>query len=272
MKQKPICRIPATTNTWRRCLCSLLMLASLCRAGQASAGGVEEIQNAGVIRVCADPNNLPFSDKSLSPAGFNLDIANEIARDLQVRLDYLWFHTAYGSRVLRQLYEHNCDFFMGLPSTMAASAPRLLLTRPYLRAGFVPVVRQDSTVRSLADARDEKIGVEMMTVADFHLFRAGYRRDLYRNQEQLFQAVSKGDVQAAMMWQPVAAWDLKQHPEAGLKLLPVDDPTLEFALAIGVRKEDADLRARIEQVLDRLRSSGELQRVLGRYGLTYGLE
>jgi ABC-type amino acid transport substrate-binding protein len=268
MKPRSICCTPTAASSWRTRFCrSLLLLTSLCWLGNASAGGLEEIRNAGVIRVCADPHNLPFSDMGLAPAGFNLDIAAEIARDLQVRLDYLWFHTAYSGRVLRQMYEHNCDFFMGLPTTMAASAPRLLLTRPYLRAGFVPVVREDSAIRSMADARDEKIGVEMMTVADFHLFRAGYRRDLYRNQEELFEALSKGQVRAAMMWLPVAAWSLKQHPEAGLKLLPVDDPALEFSLAIGVRKEDPDLRARIDQVLERLNASGELQRVLGRYGL-----
>lgn len=231
------------------------------------AGGLEEIQAAGVIRVCADPHNLPFSDMGLAPAGYDLDIAAEIARDLDVRLDYLWFHTAYGGRVLRQLYEHRCDFFMGLPSSMADSAPRLLLTHPYLHTGFVTVVRRDSSIHSLEDIREEKVGVEMMTVADFHLFRAGYGRDLYRSQEEVFQALQSGHVKAALMWLPVAAWSLKQHPDAEFKLLPVTDPHLEFSLTIGVRKEDSDLQARIDQTLERLRVSGALQQIWGRYGM-----
>jgi ABC-type amino acid transport substrate-binding protein len=267
MKPRQTCRPRRASIT--RYGRSLLLLAGLCWIGNAQAGGLEEIQSAGVIRVCADPHNLPFSDMGMAPAGFNLDIAGEIARDLNLRLDYLWFHTAYGGRVLRQLYEHNCDFFMGLPDTMAASNPRLLLTRPYLRAGFVPIVRQDSTMHDLADTKNEAVGVEMMTVADFHLFRSGYRRDLYRNQEELFQALVKNRVKIAVMWLPVAAWLRQQHPEANLRMLPVDASDMQFSLAIGVRKEDPDLRERIDQVLDRLIRSGKLQQLLSRYGLTH---
>lgn len=270
MKPRQTCPPRRTSITrYGRIGRSLLLLAGLCWIGSAPAGGLEEIRNAGVIRVCADPHNLPFSDMGMAPAGFNLDIASEIARDLNLRLDYLWFHTAYGGRVLRQLYEHNCDFFMGLPDTMAASSPRLLLTRPYLRAGFVPVVRRDSAMQNLTDAKNDPVGVEMMTVADFHLFRSGYQRDLYRNQEELFQALIKKQVQVAVMWLPSAAWLLHQHPEANLRMLPVDSSAVQFSLAIGVRKEDPDLRDRINQVLDRLHSSGELQQLLSRYGLTH---
>ncbi|RTL56036.1 MAG: transporter substrate-binding domain-containing protein [Rhodocyclaceae bacterium] len=239
----------------------------LCFGGQTYAGGLEDIRAAGVIRVCADPDNLPFSSMALNPAGYDLEIAGEIARNLNVQLDYLWFHTSYSGRVLRQLYENNCDFFMGLPTTMAAHSPRMLMTAPYLRAGFVPVVRQDSEIRSLEEAKGEKIGVEMMTVADFHLFRNGYTRDLYRSQEEMFQALRDRRINVAVMWFPVAGWEIKSHADAGLKLLPVTDQRLEFALAIGVRKEDADLRSKINDILDKLRSDGTLGRMLAHYGL-----
>ncbi|HEY6898493.1 MAG TPA: transporter substrate-binding domain-containing protein [Rhodocyclaceae bacterium] len=256
--------ITAAAGILRR---GLALVALVLPLQPAQAGGLDEIQAAGVIRVCADPHNLPFSDMGLAPAGYDLDIAAEIAKALGVRLDYLWFHTSYEKRVLRQLYEGNCDFFMGLPTSIAESAPRLILTRPYLRVGFVPVVPDDSAATSLADLKGEKIGVEMMTVADFHLFRNGYARDLYRSQEEMFEALQSGRLRAAMMWLPVVDWEIKRHGGAALKLLPIADAAIQFPLAIAVRKEDTDLRERINAVLASLDASGVIAQTLGRYGL-----
>lgn len=245
----------------------LVAVLALPPTQQAKAGGLDEIQAAGVIRVCADPHNLPFSDMGLAPAGYDLDIAAEIAKVLGVRLDYLWFHTSYEKRVLRQLYEHNCDFFMGLPTSIAESAPRLILTRPYLRVGFVPVVKSDSTIASMDDLKGEKVGVEMMTVADFYMFRKGYARDLYRSQEEMFEALLGGKLHAAMMWLPVVDWEIKRHGGAPLRLLPIADAAIQFSLAIAVRKEDADLRDRIDEVLGGLEAKGVIAQTLSRYGM-----
>lgn len=203
----------------------------------------------------------------LAPPGYDLEIAAEIARALEVRLEYLWFHTAYERRVLRQLYEKNCDFVMGLPASIGEGAPRLALSRPYLRLAFVPVVQSASSFRSLEDLRGQKVGVEMMTVADFYLFRHGFSRDLHRRQEEMVDALLAGRLPAAMMWLPAAAWEIKQRGNAPLTVLPVDDAALQFSLAIALRREDAALRERIDAILQRLESEGVLARILERYGL-----
>lgn len=259
--------VPRTGGAWRRRLA--LALGLLASVPAARADALADIREAGVIRVCADPRNLPFSDQDLAPAGYELEIAGKIAEGLGVRLDYLWFHTGYGKRALRQLQEGRCDFFMGLPTAMAGSLPRLALSRPYYVTGFVPVVRPRPGRRQLSDFRDGKVGVEMMTVADFQLFRQDYDRDLYRSQAEIFQALAAGQIDAGLMWYPTAAWLIKGAPEAGLAVL-AGDPGLRYEIAVALRREDESLRLGIDAILGRLEAEGGLRRILQRYGLSSG--
>lgn len=260
---------PRTGGTWRRRLALALGLLASLPAARADA--LADIREAGVIRVCADPHNLPFSDQDLAPAGYELEIAGKIADGLGVRLDYLWFHTGYGKRALRQLQDGRCDFFMGLPTAMAGSLPRLALSRPYYATGFVPVVRPRPGRRQLSEFKDGKVGVEMMTVADFQLFRQGYDRELYRNPAEIFQALAAGQIAAGLMWHPTAAWLIKGAPDAGLAVL-AGDPGLRYEIAVALRREDESLRLAIDALLGRLAAEGGIRQILQRYGLSSGPE
>lgn len=260
------CVVAAVAGMFKRGL-ALFSLLALVPGAPAWAGGLDEIQADGVIRVCADPHNLPFSDRDLAPAGYDLDTAAEIAKALGVRLDYVWFYTGHERKVERQLYEDNCDFIMGLPASAAKSAPRLILSQPYLRAGFVPVVKRDSAAASLADLKGDKVGVAMMTVADFYLFKNGHSREVYRSEDEMFDALLNGQLSAAMMWLPSIDWEIKRHGGAPLKLLPITDGAIEFSLAIAVRKDDTSLRDRINTVLADMERNGVMMQILSRYGL-----
>lgn len=261
--------VTASGSAWRRRLAFALGLLASLPAARADA--LADIREAGIIRVCADPHNLPFSDQDLAPAGYELEIAGKIAEGLGVRLDYLWFHTGYGKRALRQLQEGRCDFFMGLPTAMAGSLPRLALSRPYYATGFVPVVRPRPGIQQLSEFKDGKVGVEMMTVADFQLFRQGYDRELYRNQADIFRALTAGQIDAGLMWQPTAAWLIKGTPKAGLAVLTNDgDARLHYEIAVAVRREDESLRLSINAILDRLAAEGGIRQILQRYGLSTG--
>lgn len=262
MTRAPVNR---SRSAWRRRLALALGLLASLPAARADA--LADIREAGVIRVCADPHNLPFSDQDLAPAGYELEIAGKIADGLGVRLDYLWFHTGYGKRALRQLQEGRCDFFMGLPTAMAGSLPRLALSRPYYVTGFVPVARPRPGLRQLSELKDGKVGVEMMTVADFQLFRQGYDRELYRKQADIFQALAAGQIAAGLMWYPTAAWLIKGAPEAGLDVL-AGAPGLGYEIAVAVRREDESLHLAIDAILDRLETAGGIRQILQRYGLS----
>src|SRR5438128_1296513 len=127
-----------------RCL-SLLLCATACYgAGDR------------VLRVCADPNNLPFSNQRAE--GFENRLADLVAHELGARVEYTWY--APGRGYLRNsLNADLCDVVMGVPSeldTVAAS-------RPYYRSTYVFVSRH-AGIQALDDPRLKKmrIGVQMI--------------------------------------------------------------------------------------------------------------
>lgn len=235
----------------------------------AHASTLEKVRATGTIKVCADPSNLPMSQADPNPAGYDLEIAAEIAKTLGVKLEYYWFATNYGRRAIKQLVDGKCDFFMGLPSdkTFEEATPSVALSKPYYSAGFSLLVRKQSKAKGLEDFAGKQIGVEMMTVADFFLFHEGYARGLYRNQKEIFEAVSKGEVAAGLMWAPVAGWLAKNSPNSDMQILPASRPELIFPLAIGVRTEDQDLKLGIDNAIDEINRSGKGTEILERFGV-----
>ncbi|MCO5401715.1 substrate-binding periplasmic protein [Ralstonia soli] len=251
----------------------LTLLGALTVAGAATAApeptALERIRATGVITVCADPDNLPISAKSPEPSGYDVEIAQEIARSLGVRLAYHWFATNYARRAFRQVVEGRCDYIMGLPARIdfEEADARMVLSQPYYTTGFVPAVRADLPVNSYDDLKGYEVGVAIMTVADFVLFREGITRHLYQGQQDLFAALASGEITAAVMWGPSGGWYIKSHPEAKLRMVAESRPKMTFSLAVGVRKADADLREAIDRSLDALKSSGRIDAILQRYGV-----
>ncbi len=70
---------------------------------------------AARITVCADPDRLPYSAEKPNPAGFDIDVSREIAKELGFKLAYTWHSTHRGTKIVRQLAEAGCDFFPGFP-------------------------------------------------------------------------------------------------------------------------------------------------------------
>jgi mxaJ protein len=83
------------------------------------------------LRVCADPNNLPFSNRA--GAGYENKIAELVARDLGVTLRYTWWPQRRGFLRNTLNAHHRCDVVIGYPAT----DPMVLPTRPYYRSTYV---------------------------------------------------------------------------------------------------------------------------------------
>ena len=114
---------------------------------------------ARVLRVCADPNNLPFSNRRLE--GFENRLAEMVARDLHATVQYTWWPQHRGF-IRNTLKAGTCDVLMGLPSSVELA----WTTRPYYRSTYVFVSRRDRglAVRSFDDPalRRLRIGVQMI--------------------------------------------------------------------------------------------------------------
>jgi mxaJ protein len=234
---------------------------------------------AATLRVCADPNNLPFSNAR--EEGFENRIAQLIAADLNVRLAYVWWAQRRGF-IRNTLNAGACDVVAGVP----ADDERTLTTRAYYRSSYVVVARPGLRVATLDDPalRELRIGVQMIgddfanTPPAHALSRRGIVDNVkgylvYGNYAQanpsaaIVRAVAAREIDLALVWGPLAGYfaALENPPLAVTPLAASADDGVpfEFAIAIGVRRQDRALRDRLDAVL--ARRQPEIDRILSAY-------
>jgi len=229
-------------------------------------------QTGDALRVCADPNNLPFSNSAR--AGFENAIAELVGRELRRPVQYEWWAQRRGF-VRNTLNAGTCDLVVGT----AAGMEMLATTRPYYRSTYVFVSRRDRhlAIRSFDDPalRRLKVGVQLIgddaanTPPAHALANRGIIRNVtgftvygdYRQPNppaRIIDAVTNGTVDVAVVWGPLAGYFAKRSRVA-LDIVPVsprvDLPYLPmvFDIAMGVRRADTTLRARLDEVIVRRR-------------------
>jgi mxaJ protein len=235
-----------------------------------------------VLRVCADPNNLPFSNGA--GEGFENRLVQMLARDLDARVDYTWWAQRRGY-VRNTLKDRRCDIWPGV----ATQVDMVATTRPYYRSSYVFVSRADRRLDlgSFDDPRLKRmtIGVQMVgndaqnTPPAHALARRGLTDNvrgymIYGDYAQptpaagVVEAVDRGEVDAAVVWGPLAGFYAARaaHP---LTLAPVrpwlDGPQwpMVFDISMGVRREDGKLKAELDRFLERRRP--EIDALLAAY-------
>ena len=239
---------------------------------------------ARVLRVCSDPNNLPFSNRA--GQGFENRLAELLAAELGAEVRYTWWAQRRGF-VRNTLGAGECDLVAGVP----AGYEPVTTTRPYYRSTYVFVTRSDLTppIESIDDARLRRLRIGVHLVGDDYastppvtaLARRGIVRNLhgytiygdYREPNppaRLIEAVARGDVDVALAWGPLAGY-FAGRQAVPLRVTPFrerdDGPAAPFvfAIAMGVRHGDTVLARRVEAVLVRRRD--EVRRILEAYGV-----
>lgn len=239
---------------------------------------------AATIRVCADPGNLPYSDHQRQ--GFENQIADLLARDMHLDLQYFWFPQR--ENFFRKTIQQGlCDVVMGVPVGMKS----LETTDSYYRSSYVFVTRRDRNlnISSFDDPRlrSLRIGVHVLSEQGdslppvYALTSRGITRNLvgfsiFGNltekdpQADLLNAVVDGKIDVAIAWGPLAGY-FAQHSAVPLTLTPLqEDPTdrklpFHFDIAIGVRKGDSVLRDSLNTELQHRHQ--EIAQILESYGV-----
>jgi mxaJ protein len=237
-----------------------------------------------VLRVCADPNNLPFSNKR--GEGFENKLAELLAKDLDSKVEYTWWAQRRGF-FRNTLKAGVCDVVMGVPSSFELAAT----TAPYYRSTYVFVYRKASGLQigSFDDAvlHQVKVGVQLVgdDGADTPPAHALAARGVIQNVHgytlygdysrenppaRIVEAVAKGEVDVAIVWGPLAGYFAKRE-RTPLEVVPVspriDLPFLPFVydISIGFRRGDDAFKAELEQFIERRRP--EIERILDEYGV-----
>lgn len=238
----------------------------------------------GVLRVCSDPNNLPFSNRKLE--GFENKIAELLARDMNLRVEYTWWAQRRGF-VRNTLKAGLCDVIIGMPS----SSELALTTAPYYRSTYVFVSRRDRqlNIHSFDDAvlHDLRIGVQIIgdDFANTPPAHALTNRKIIENVKgysiygdyaqsdppaRIVEAVAKDEIDVAVVWGPLAGF-FATRQRLPLVLVPVspeiDLPYLPFVydIAMGVRRGDDAFKERLENTVRRRRA--EIDHILNEYGV-----
>jgi mxaJ protein len=255
-----------------------LTLAAAWWTGDAAAA--ERVRE---LRVCADPDNFPFSNRQLE--GFENKIAEIIASDLRASVQYTW-HPQRRGFIRQTLAAKHCDLIMGVPSGFEA----VLSTKPYYSSTYVFVYAKNKKLddlRSFDDAvlHDLNIGLQAFgdDGANLPPAHALARRGITSNvvgfsmvdtaaspAGKIIDSVASGEIDVAIVWGPFAGYFVKQQP-VEMSVVPVRASTdrkplpFTFDISLGVRLDDAAFKEELEGVLYRKR--GDIRKVLEAFGV-----
>ena len=236
-----------------------------------------------VLTVCADPNNLPFSNRER--AGFENRIAEVVADDLGLPLQYLWWPQRRGF-VRNTLNSGACDLIAGVQAGFGMAAT----TQPYYVSSYVFVSRAGPApaIRSFDDPRLRTLRIGIHAVGDdyasvppaLELAARGIVHNLrgysihgdYSRPDppaRLIEAVAQGDVDVAIAWGPLAGYFAQRVPvPLQLDTVPAGAAVpMQFAIAMAVRRDDPALLARVDRALRDRRP--QIDAILREYGIPF---
>jgi mxaJ protein len=236
------------------------------------------------LRVCADPNNLPFSNAHGD--GFENKIATLVARDLRRPLEYFWLPQRRGF-IRNSLNAGRCDVVIGVPAEYGLLQP----TTRYYRSSYAFVSRRDRHLRvdsfDAPSLKNVTIGIQLsgddynnppaaQELASRHLVQNVRGFTIYGDysradpQRTIVDAVADGRVDVAIVWGPLAGFyarrestpiDVRPITEAGVGSLS----RFTFDIAMGVRRDDTTLRMALDAVI--ARRGDDMRRILREYGV-----
>lgn len=236
----------------------------IARAQTNSDGGLDlsiELVDPKVLRVCADPRNLPFSNEK--GEGFENKLAQLFADKLNKKLDYMFFPQATGF-VRVTLGAHRCDVIMGFPQ----GDDLVQGTNPYYRTAYALIAKPGSgleDVTTLEDARlkGKHIGIVAGTPPATNMAAAGLMSNakpyplmidtrVDSSAQAMISDLTKGDIDAGILWGPMAGF-YARSADPPLHVTPLvketTGPRMVYRIGMGVRAADQDWKRMLNRLI-----------------------
>ncbi len=264
-------------------LTAALVGASLLTGAQASAQ-TSDLVSQSEFRVCADPANMPFTNKA--GEGFENKIAELLAAKLDLPVQYTWFPQATGF-VRQTLMKKRCDVIIGY----AQGHEMVLNTNHYYVSSYVFVTRKGGPLDGVEATSDPRLkgkvlGVVAGSPPAAHMARNGligkarpYRlmvdRRFVSPAEMMIKELASGEIEGALMWGPIGGYFAKKSG-LDLSVTPMlkeeGSPRMFFRVTLGVRQGELAWKRKLSSLLRR--NKDEIDAILTEYGVplvdTYG--
>jgi ABC-type amino acid transport substrate-binding protein len=254
---------------------------------------LDEIRAKGLLTVCMDVRNLPYSNANPELPGLYVEIAHLLAEELGVKLELHWLNTLRDS-LLADMIRGHCDCVIGVPIEERAMSEAIELgknvdfSQPIYGTGYVLVKLKSNQAspKRLADIKLETIGTEAGSIASDVLRQMGYSRRVYRSQIAVLDALKKGQIAYGYVWANIG-WLIEkgsriQRPEQTGTAYPeleivegfVPETRLRWNIAIAFSKDKPTRKTRefqnlVNTIIEQKWSSEKLKELSEKYYLPY---
>ena len=239
--------------------------AKLSCAALAVAAVAAPTAFADTLRVCSDPDNLPFSKSEGAEKGLYIELADKVGQRLGSPVEYVWWLSFNQRRALRNTME-GCDAYFALPADAEYRVKGLEKSNAFLSLSYALVAPKGQTFSGLTDLKGKRVGVLFGSPPQILLASSGdgYSSTTFRYQEQVFAALEKGEIDLALLWGPSAGFENKNQYQSKWQVLPISGESLGGQVAIAVSKAKPELKDQINKALEELKP--EIKQLSQKYG------
>jgi len=251
---------------------SMVIIGLLFSISFVQAGEFEPLPGQTAVRVCADAYNLPYSNDKLE--GFDNKIAQVIADELGIPVEYYWFPQRIGfsrntmKKVDPETGKFLCDLAMSIPAERGIYSP----TEPYFSSIETMVYRTgegyelneiSDIVKVSKEKKKLKIGLFDRAIATEKLLALGLSDQIEYYQMMAGDAkvipgrlieeeLASGRIDVAFAWGPIAGYFAKKSP-VDMKVVPLNELGQDyvFSFGLGVRHQDDDWRELLNKILEK---------------------
>ncbi|MFM8468349.1 MAG: c-type cytochrome [Oxalobacteraceae bacterium] len=220
--------------------------------------------SADTLKVCSDPDNLPFSKAEGSDKGLYIELAEMVGKRLGTSVEYVWWLTHNQRRAVRNTMD-SCDAYFALPASADYKVRGAEKSHSFLDVGYAVVGPASLKFGALEDLKGKRVGVQHGSTPHILLSsEEGYEPRNYRDQDEIFAALAKGEIDAAILWGPSAGFDNQSKFQSRWKITPVAGHGLNGQVAVAVAKGKPELKEKIDQALTELQP--EIKKLQKKYG------
>jgi ABC-type amino acid transport substrate-binding protein len=203
------------------------------------------------LRLCADPDNLPFSSANATTPGFYIELGREIARAISRPLQPVWVPTYYTKRQVRlKLLAGQCDGFAGVPDDASFMGQRLIFSQPIIRLGYALVAPPAMDLTKVDGLHGHRVAVQWSTppqnlLADW----ADVQTVTALSPEEAMQDLAEGKADAAFIWGASAGWLNISTLHGAYRVVPVEGEHMQWGAAIAFPRDRTELRDAVDHAL-----------------------